>query len=85
MNKKYYIQDSRHYVGDSVLWWAKDRGGYTVDITRAHICDKQEAQEICSNRKNDIVWDKNYIDQKISSHVNAEHISREEMEELVKN
>lgn len=33
MNKLFYLQDSRSYVGNDVLWWAKGGGeGYTTDL-----------------------------------------------------
>lgn len=31
----YYIQDSRSYVGNCVVFWGKDGGGYVCDITKA--------------------------------------------------
>lgn len=30
----YYIQDSRHYVGNSVLWWREDVGGDPEEETK---------------------------------------------------
>ena len=79
MNNKYYIQDERQYVGNSMLWWAKDSNGYTTDIHKAHVYTKEEAEKKCSNRKTDIMWLKDYIDQKISYHIDAEDISLDEM------
>ena len=40
---KYYIHDkTRGYVGNSMVWWAKDHHGYTCDIREAHIFDESE-------------------------------------------
>jgi len=33
--KLYYIQDSRTYCGNSVMWWAVDGEGYTSDLSKA--------------------------------------------------
>ena len=79
MNNLFYIQDERQYVGNSVLWWSKNSNGYTTDIHKAHVFTKEEAEKICSGRKTDIMWLKDYIDQKISYHIDAEDISLDEM------
>ena len=85
MNNKYYIQDERQYVGNSMLWWAKDSNGYTTDIHKAHVYTKEEAEKKCSNRKTDIMWLKDYIDQKISCHIDGQYVSLKEMNNCKKN
>ena len=71
--KTYYIQDKRQYVGNSILWWAKNHNGYTTDIDKAHIFTEKEAIEICGQRDTDIAWNTEYIDQRISKHVDMQH------------
>jgi hypothetical protein len=39
----YYIQDSRDYVGNSMLWWGFDGRGYVCDITKAGVYSKEAA------------------------------------------
>lgn len=47
MNEKqqlYYLQNG--YVGNAVLWWAKDKCGYTTDLSKAGKYTKEECQAI---------------------------------------
>ena len=40
---QYYIHNKANgYVGNSMVWWAKDHHGYTCDIRQAHVFDKSE-------------------------------------------
>ena len=70
---KYYMQDRRQYVGNCMLWWAKDCNGYTTDIDKAEIFSKKDAIEIANNRKTDIPWEKEYIDKRIKKHVDMQY------------
>lgn len=40
MEDLYFVQDSRKYVGNSVLWWVTDGKGYTTNLAEAMIVDK---------------------------------------------
>lgn len=64
MNEEYYLQDSRSYVGNDVLWWAIDGCGYTTDLRKAHVFSKDEAVSYNESRATDIPWPKKYIDDK---------------------
>lgn len=75
---EYYLQDSRSYVGNDVLWWAKDGRGYTTDLNKAHIYTKERAQAQHNERESDIPWPRNYIDGKIRPAVDMQYINREE-------
>lgn len=77
-DKMFYLQDSRSYVGNDVLWWAKDGRGYTTDLRKAHIYTEVEAQKKNSNRKTDIPWPKDYIDAKTRPAVDMQYINRNE-------
>lgn len=57
---EYYIQNG--YDGNAANWWAKDSGGYTTDIAKAHRYSRQEAINICITRKEDRAWPCSYID-----------------------
>ena len=42
---KYYIMDTRQVVGNLVLWWAKDRHGYTTELESAGLYDLEKLRE----------------------------------------
>jgi hypothetical protein len=67
----YYIQDTRTYVGNAVMWWGKESAGYTTDIMKAGKYTKQEAQDICK-RKTDRAWPCSYVDSKMRYYVDMQ-------------
>lgn len=71
--KLYYMQDTREYVGNSMLWWARDRCGYTCDIRNAHVFSETEALKQEKSRDSDRAWPKDYIDKRVSGHVDMQH------------
>jgi len=78
MSNQFYLQDSRGYVGNDVLWWAKNGNGYTTDLSKAHIYTKDEAVKQHESRYTDIPWPKDYIDAKTRPAVDMQYINREE-------
>jgi hypothetical protein len=52
-DRKYYIQDTRTYCGDSVLWWREGGAGYTIDLDEAGEFDEERARSIQRNRSTD--------------------------------
>lgn len=74
----FYLQDSRTYVGNDVLWWAQDGKGYTTDLSRAHVYTREEALARHQARPTDIPWPKDYIDARTRPAVDMQHIRREE-------
>ena len=50
---KYLMIDKRGFVGNDVLFWAKNHRGYTTDIDKAHIFDEKEARKIDGGRSTD--------------------------------
>lgn len=74
----YYLQDSRNYVGNDVLWWGKDCKGYTTDLRQAQVFSKDEALRRHELRETDIPWPKVYIDAKTRPAVDMQYIKREE-------
>jgi hypothetical protein len=56
MVDQWYLQDSRSYVGNCVLWWARGGEGYTSDIDKAHIYTEREARAQHACRDTDIPW-----------------------------
>ena len=81
MRKKFYIQDTRSYVGNSMLWWKHDNCGYVCDIRQARIFTNEEARKICrgrgryaqTSRDGKRMWPKDYIDERISHHIDMQH------------
>ncbi|SAL10279.1 hypothetical protein AWB73_00086 [Caballeronia turbans] len=78
MSDEFYLQDSRSFVGNDVMWWAKNRNGYTTDLRSAHVFTKEEAQAQHNARATDIPWPKEYIDQKWRPAVDFQYIKKEE-------
>lgn len=74
----FYMQDSRQYVGNDVLWWALDGKGYTTDLSKAQTYSKGEAQAMHNSRRTDVPWPKDYIDQKTRPAVDMQYIRRDE-------
>jgi len=60
----YYLQDARSYVGNDILFWAKNGAGYTTDLNRAEVYTREEAVKQNQCRETDIPWPKSYIDSK---------------------
>ena len=75
---EFYLQDSRSYVGNDMLFWAKNGNGYTTDLRLAHVYTKEEAVSQHQSRETDIPWPKDYIDAKTRPAVDMQHVKREE-------
>lgn len=76
MTKYFYIQDTRQYVGNCVLWWCPNSGGYTTQIDEAGLYTEEEANKICSNRNTDIAWPQDVVEKSIVKHVRIERLRR---------
>ena len=70
---KYYIQDTRSYVGNAVVWWGHDNSGYTSYIEKAGLYTEKQAREICK-RKTDIAWPEAHIKQAIRQIVDSQFL-----------
>lgn len=73
VDSKYYLQDSSSYLGNDILWWAKDSNGYTTDLSKAHIFTKEEAINHHNARISDIPWPKEYIDARTRPTVDVQY------------
>lgn len=51
--RHYYIQDSRSYWGDALVWWRPEGKGYTVDFDQAGLFDEGFLKGL---RKTDVPW-----------------------------
>jgi hypothetical protein len=75
---EFYLQDSRTYVGNDMLWWAKDGKGYTTDLSQAQVYTKDEAVGQHQSRETDIPWPKSYIDARTRPAVDMQYCKRAE-------
>lgn len=74
----YYLQDSRSYVGNDMLWWCPAGAGYTTDLRKAAVYTLEEAQAKHDCRPTDIPWPKAYIDAKTRPAVDMQYVKRTE-------
>jgi len=70
----YYIQDTRQYVGNCVLWWRPGGKGYTTEIKKAGLYTEKEARDIEGNRGTDVAWERESVERCIVNHVRMEHL-----------
>ncbi|WP_312462334.1 hypothetical protein [Comamonas sp.] len=73
----WYLQDTRGYVGNDVVWWAKDGKGYTTDVRKAHVYGRDEALKLQAARGCDRAWPKAYIDGKTRPAVDMQYIDHQ--------
>lgn len=74
---QWLLQDSRSYVGNDVLFWAKG-GGYTTDVSKAQTFSREEAFRLSAMRDTDRPWPKAYIDGKTRPAVDMQYIKHRE-------
>lgn len=77
MSDEFYLQDSRTYVGNDVMFWAKDGKVYTTDLRNAQVYSKEDALAHHNGRNTDIPWPKAYIDGKSRPAVDMQYINRD--------
>ena len=74
MDERFYLQDKRQYVGNDLLWWAKDGRGYTTDLSMAEVYSKADAVKQNQSRETDIPWPKSYVDAKTRPAVDMQYV-----------
>ena len=75
---KYFIQDTRTYVGNDMLFWKQGKSGYTTDTSKAGQFPKDEAERICSTRKSDVAWPVDYILDRVRPAVDHQDVDLDE-------
>lgn len=72
--RKYYIHDTtRGFVGNSMVWWARDHRGYTCDIREAHVFDEDELHKYLE--ADDLVaYPVEHVNHRVQHHVT--HVDR---------
>lgn len=73
MAELFYLQDSRNYVGNDILWWGRNGCGYTTNLMDAEVYTKEEALSQHRSRISDIPWPKKYIDGKTRPAVDMQY------------
>ncbi len=69
----FYIQDTRTYVGNSVMWWAPNGQGYTTHVARA---GRYTQAEIVGLRESDVAWPCAQVDAIWSQHVDMQDLRK---------
>ena len=73
IDTEFYIQDTRSYVGNSMLWWKHDDCGYVCDIQEAKVFTAEASKKICDRpHTNKRRWPKPYIDMRIQHHIDMQ-------------
>lgn len=70
----WYLQDTRSYVGNDMIFWAKDDRGYTTDLRKAEVYTREAAFRQHAARNSDLPWPKAYIDSKSRPAVDAQFV-----------
>lgn len=77
-DEMYYVQDSRSYVGNAVLWWAINGAGYVTDPKKAHKYTKSEIiSDFGEGRETDIVWPAGHVESAVREFVDIQGLNRE--------
>ena len=79
--ERFYIRDTRQYVGNCLLWWAKGSSGYTTDLDEAGQYSKEEAEKICKNRDTDVMYPVESTDEIAERHVDHQKMPKEKSNE----
>ena len=75
MDELYYLQDSRKYSGNDLLWWGKRGAGYVTDLRKAQTFTKEEALLQNATRETDIPWPKEYAEQNAKQAVDSQDVN----------
>ncbi len=82
MNDEYYVQNSRQYVGNDILWWRKGWNGYTCNIEEAHVFTIAEAISVHNTRPTDVPWPKDYIDARTTKVIDIQDVRRKDVDDI---
>lgn len=79
MANEFYLQDTRSCVGNSMTWWKHDNCGYVCDIRKAKVFTQEDLNKRGFHPEdNKKAWPKEYIDARISHHIDMQHCNHEE-------
>jgi len=72
-DKFYYVQDSRSYVGNAVLWHGN---GYVTQLSKAEKFSYHDIQKMYL-RETDIIWESSYVENNIKQYVDSQCLNRD--------
>jgi hypothetical protein len=73
MSEEYYLQDTRSFVGNDLLFWRLG-GGYTTNLKEAEVFTEYWAMRQHESRWSDVPWPKDYIDAKTRPAVDMQYV-----------
>ncbi|WP_283148972.1 hypothetical protein [Silvimonas soli] len=74
----FYLQDSRTYIGNDMVFWAIENKGYTTDLNKAQKYTKEAAMAQNNLRDTDIPWPCPYIEARTRPAVDMQYVSKGE-------
>ena len=72
--RMYVVVDTRQIVGNSVLFWAHKRKGYTCDLRMAGLFDYEEAKSIEEGRSTDKMYPLSEVLKLVQHHVDCQDL-----------
>lgn len=75
-DKMYYVQDSRNYVGNAVLWFGLNNNGYVTDLSKAQKYTWEQIQKF-NLRETNIIWDSEHVENAIRQYIDMQGLNRE--------
>ncbi len=83
---KYYIQNKdAGFLGNAIIFWAKDSHGYTANLNHAEQFSEADAKDICLNNPDkNKAWPVDYIDnnQGIQRIIDSQYIRSENIKQF---
>jgi hypothetical protein len=77
-DEMYYVQDSRSYVGNSILWRGLGSSGYVTQLKDAQKYTKDEIlKRFSDGRETDIIWQASHVEANVRTHVDAQYLHQE--------
>lgn len=67
----YFIQDTRQYVGNMMLFWGPNRSGYLCCIDEA---GRYQGDQLPGSRETDIAWPVEYIESKSARYCDMQRV-----------
>ncbi len=79
-SQKFYVQDTRQYVGTCMLWWEEGSCGYTYNLSEAKVFTQDEIDKMYSIKEGTKrAWPQEYIDKRVEVHVDMQSCSYEDV------
>ena len=73
MDDEWVLQDSRDFVGNSMLFW-QTGGGYTTDIDKAEVMTKEKAMAQHRSRQSDRPYPLSYLLERVKRHIDVQYV-----------